>query len=152
MTTARPPRKMTTLRRGAVLLELMLALTIFTTAALVMLGAVNAATRSTDRLGRHAQAVDLASSLMARIQLEDLDPSETQGIFEPPFDDWTYSIATDPLPVESAAANAVLLFVTVRHEPSATEASLQRWLIRPSTDDGLFDAVGDLGLDAEAGQ
>ena len=55
--------------RGAVLLEVVLALGLFVAGATIALGGLSTATDTVDRLRRELTAVNLASSLIAEVQL-----------------------------------------------------------------------------------
>lgn len=56
-------------RRGAILLEMMLALTLFLGAAGVTLLTIQDGLRASDRAAHHARALDLASSTMASLEI-----------------------------------------------------------------------------------
>ena len=88
-------------RRGAALLEVLIALALFVAAAAVVTGALNSSLESLERqkLGTHAD--NLTTSVMAEIQLGIRVPGgEGRRPFEAPFQDWTWEASL--LPVENA--------------------------------------------------
>ncbi len=105
-------------RRGAALLEVLLALALFVAAAAVMTVALNASMASLDRQRLGAHATDLASSILAEVQLG-IRPlaSAARLPLEPPFQDWTLELAVTP--TESGAGEPTGLArveVIVRHQ------------------------------------
>ncbi len=85
-------------RRGAVLLEVVLALVLFVGAAAVITGGLNTSVNSVERLRLNTHAANLATSVLAELQLgarttELLGPEP----FEPPFENWTWELQITPL-------------------------------------------------------
>lgn len=72
------------MRRGAVLIEIMLSLAIFAMAAMVLSGVMSRAAGASDRAAWAAQAEDLARSAMARIEAGIATPQSLNG----PVRDW----------------------------------------------------------------
>jgi type II secretory pathway pseudopilin PulG len=89
---ARPMRKPRR-ARGAVLLEVLLALALFVFAAAVVSSGLNAAVERTLRLKAQTHALDLAVSVLSEVQMG-IRPAETAGPepFEAPFEPWTWEI------------------------------------------------------------
>jgi type II secretory pathway pseudopilin PulG len=110
------------LRRASVLLEVLLALVLFGAAAAVVTTAFNSSMASLDRQKLGFLALNLASSVVAEVQLGIRSTeSESPQPLDPPFEDWTYQTVVTPM--ESAAEGAAALTrleVIVRHQKSAT--------------------------------
>ncbi len=104
-------------RRGAALLEVLIALALFVAAAAVVTGALNSSLESLERQKLGTHAVNLASSVMAEIQLGIRAPGgEGRRPFDAPFQDWTWEASL--LPVENATgttAGSMRVEVVVRH-------------------------------------
>jgi len=110
-------------RRGAALLEVLIALALFVAAAAVVTGALNSSLESLERQKLGTHAVNLATSVMAEIQLGIRVPGgEGRRPFEAPFQDWTWEASL--LPVENAtgaagttgtSAGSTRVEVVVRH-------------------------------------
>lgn len=110
-------------RRGAALLEVLIALAIFVAAAAVVTGALNSSLQSLERQKLGTHAVDLATSVMAEIQLGIRVPGgEGLRPFDAPFQDWTWEASL--LPVEDATSTtgatggSTRVEVVVRHKTS----------------------------------
>jgi len=108
-------------RRGAALLEVLIALALFVAAAAVVTGALNSSLESLERQKLGTHAVDLATSVMAEIQLGIRVPGgEGRRPFDAPFQDWTWEASL--LPVENAisatgaTAGSTRVEVVVRHK------------------------------------
>ena len=105
-------------RRGAALLEVLIALALFVAAAAVVTGALNSSLESLERQKLGTHAVNLASSVMAEIQLGIRVPGgEGRRPFDAPFQDWTWEASL--LPVENATgttAGSMRVEVVVRHK------------------------------------
>lgn len=105
-------------RRGAALLEVLIALALFVAAAAVVTGALNSSLESLERQKLGTHAVNLASSVMAEIQLGIRVPGgEGRRPFDAPFQDWTWEASL--LPVENATGTttgSMRVEVVVRHK------------------------------------
>ena len=105
-------------RRGAALLEVLIALALFVAAAAVVTGALNSSLESLERQKLGTHAVNLATSVMAEIQLGIRVPGgEGRRPFDAPFQDWTWEASL--LPVENATgttAGSMRVEVVVRHK------------------------------------
>lgn len=85
------------LRRGAVLLEVLLALGLFVFAAAVVTSGLNAAVERTLRLQAQTHALDLAVSVLSEIQMGLRAPqSAGPEPFEAPFERWTWEVEATP--------------------------------------------------------
>lgn len=88
-------------RRGpesaAVLLEVIVALSLFVFAAAIISNSMTMAVDRTLRLHEQAHALDLAISVLAEVELG-IRPNQPAGpdVFEPPFEGWTWQIETVP--------------------------------------------------------
>lgn len=107
------------------LLEVLLAVALFVAAAAVMTVALNASLSSLNRQRLSLQAANLASSVLAEVQLG-IRPLETTGrvTMEPPFAEWSMEMVVTP--TESAGGESTgqaRVEVIIRHQ---TESSVQR--------------------------
>jgi type II secretory pathway pseudopilin PulG len=105
---------------GAVLLEVLLALALFVAAAAVVSTALSSSMESLERQRLGGEALNLASSLMAEIQLGVRPASpESSKPLEPPFDDWTWELALTPTETGHGGISGLALAeVVVRHKTS----------------------------------
>lgn len=123
----RPPRGQPV---GAVLLEVVLALTIFVGAAVVVGSGLTASVASVERLRLNTHAVNLAVSLLAELEMGRY-PLQNAGPtpWETPFQEWTWEIR-----VESEASETDLGFVLrrveiiIRHETKPIVHRVCQWL------------------------
>lgn len=113
-------------RRGAVLLEVILALTLFVTAAAIVTSGMNASADSLERQRLNTHAGNLAATALAEIQLGIRSTSESgEQPFLAPFDKWTAELIVSPTETETGAASGLLrVEVIIRHQ----EAQLVRRL------------------------
>ena len=106
---------------GVVLLEVILALVLFVAAAAILTATMNTSMASVERQKLSLLAENLASSVLAEIQLG-ARPVESASaiVFEPPFDDWSGEIAVTPTETEGGSASQLsLVEVVVRHKGTA---------------------------------
>ncbi len=102
---------------GAVLLEVLLALALFVSAAAVMVSSLNAALGSLERQRIGLHALNLASSVLAEIQLG-IRPaaSEAAKPMDLPYQDWTVEVIVTPLSgLDSGSVDLQKAEVIVRH-------------------------------------
>jgi type II secretory pathway pseudopilin PulG len=107
---------------GVVLLEVILALVLFVAAAAILTATMNTSMASVERQKLSLRAENLASSVLAEIQLG-ARPVESASaiVFEPPFDDWSGEIAVTPTETEGGSASQLsLVEVVVRHKGTPT--------------------------------
>jgi len=118
---------------GSVLLEVLLALMLFAGAAAVVTTAFNSSMSSLERQKLGTQALNLAASVLAEIQLG-IRPAnaETSQPLEKPYEDWTWqSVLT---PAESAGGTPTgltRLEVVIRHQKSPTVQRLAQVVLLP---------------------
>jgi len=104
--------------RGALLLEVVLALVLFVAAAAIISGGISASMNSVERQRLNAHASNLAASILAELQmgarsLGDAGPAE----FEAPFTGWSWEIVPSATaPGEDTIGAAQLVEVIVRHD------------------------------------
>ncbi|MBI4663339.1 MAG: hypothetical protein HY735_31445 [Verrucomicrobia bacterium] len=116
------------------LLEVVLALTLFVFAATVITGGLNASVQEVERLRLNVHASDLAISVLSEVQMG-LKAPEAAGPepFEPPFDAWTWQLEVTP--VENLAGGPSSLRnveVIVRHQTRPIVRRLTQFLLAPA--------------------
>ena len=85
-------------RRGAVLVEVVLALALFVAAAAVISGGLSASMDSIERLRLNAHAADLAVSVLSEMQMGTLAmEGNAAQPFDVPFEDWTWEVQLAPV-------------------------------------------------------
>jgi len=85
-------------RRGAVLVEVVLALALFVAAAAVISSGMSASMESIERLRLNAHAADLAVTVLSEIQMGTLAmEGNLAQPFDPPFEDWTWEVQLAPV-------------------------------------------------------
>jgi len=111
---------------GSILLEVILALALFVTAAAIVTSGMNASADSLERQRLNTHAGNLAATVLAEIQLG--IRSTAAGGEQPflaPFDKWTAELVVSPTETETGAASGLLrVEVIIRHQ----EAQLVRRL------------------------
>ena len=122
-----PPRQASTpATAGSILLEVILALALFVTAAAIVTSGMNASADSLERQRLNTHAGNLAATVLAEIQLG--IRSTAAGGEQPflaPFDKWTAELIVSPTETETGAASGLLrVEVIIRHQ----EAQLVRRL------------------------
>ncbi len=147
-----PPQELRTgafaSRRGAVLLEVLIALTLFVFAATVIVSSLNSGVERVARLKAQLHAEDLAVSVLSEVKLGML-PMESQGPepFNAPFDQWTWQVEATPYAYGSGDASAdvsALQLVTVIVKNNENTAA--QWLTEILSPPG-----GTQGLDSPSG-
>lgn len=138
------PEKEPRSRRGAVLLEVLLALGLFVFAAAVVSSGLTTAVDRTLRLRAQTHALDLAVSVFSELEmgLRPLAPAGPEP-FEPPFDQWTWEIAIVPYTLGAEdRAGLQQVSVVVRGEVPPTVHRLTGLLLTPHIGtvepDGVF--------------
>ncbi|HXI49874.1 MAG TPA: hypothetical protein VNH84_00150 [Candidatus Saccharimonadales bacterium] len=105
-------------RKGAVLLEVVLALVLFVAAATVIGGAIHAALEGVQRQRLRVHAINLAATVLAELQLGLRSPAAAgPEPFPAPFTDWTWQLAI--VPREDATLDGpglTVVEVIVRHD------------------------------------
>lgn len=110
------PESRKQVRRGAILLEVVLALALLVMTSAVILGSMSAAMRSAGRLRLRAQAADLAVTLASELHMGLLAPADTEltPYARPGLAGWSWQVAAEPL--EGAPAELRRVLLTVRHD------------------------------------
>ncbi len=108
--------------RASVLLEVLLALILFAAAAAIVTTSFNSSMTSLERQKLGLQALNLAASVLAEVQLGILPAnSDSSRPFEPPFADWTWESVTTPTDdAGGTPTDLTRIEVIVRHQKSPT--------------------------------
>ena len=108
---------------GAVLLEVILALVLFVAAATIIGGALNSSTTGVERLRQSVHGANLASSVLAEIQMGARSTAETgPEPFEPPFESWMWQVQATPVEEKTEASDSAgLVQVNVVVRDTETE-------------------------------
>ncbi len=136
---------------GAVLLEVLLALALFVGAAAVMISALNASLGSLERQRLGLHGINLASSILAEIQLGVRPPvSEAAKPMDPPWQEWTSEIVVAPMAgADSGVVDLQQVEVVVRH---LNPPSVQRLgQILSAVRDGMSKSSSSLGTPSGQG-
>ncbi len=120
--------------RGAVLLEVVLALVLLAGAAAVIGAGLGRSIDSVERQRLNMHAANLAASVLAEVQLGLRTPGNGPQAFEVPFEHWSWELHTAPVesPLGHAHESSTLNLVeaVVRHDdPPVTHRLAQ--IIRP---------------------
>jgi hypothetical protein len=102
---------------GSVLLEVILALTLFVTAAAIVTSGMNASADSLDRQRLNTHAANLAATALAEVQLG-LRSTALAGEqpFAEPFEKWTAELVVAPTETETGGPSGLLrVEVIIRH-------------------------------------
>lgn len=125
------------LRAGAVLLEVLLALMLFAVTAAIITSSMNASMDGLERLKLNTHAANLAATIFAELELGQraADSSGEQPL-EKPFDTWTCEIAPVTSEMETVevdeAGGLAQLEVILRHkDPDLVHRQMQ-WLKLPA--------------------
>ncbi len=104
-------------RSGAVLLEVVIALVLFVVAASFITAGMNSSVDTVERLRLNTHAVNLASSVLAELQMG-ARSTETNGpaVFDPPFEKWSWQIQYEAAQGEIGDTNPLTrVEVIIRH-------------------------------------
>ncbi|MFA6546699.1 MAG: hypothetical protein WCS99_19945 [Limisphaerales bacterium] len=117
---------------GSVLLEVILALALFVTAAAIVTSGMNASADSLDRQRLNTHAANLAATALAEIQLGIRSTAETgEQPFDAPFEQWTAELNVTATETETGEASGLLrVEVIIRHKESTLVLRLAQ-VIRP---------------------
>ena len=104
--------------RGAVLLEVILALTLFVAAAAVLGVALSTAMDGVERQRLNTHAANLANTVLSEVQLGIRTASEPGPVgFPAPYQGWTAEILQTPTETElGEASGSALIEVVIRHQ------------------------------------
>jgi len=103
--------------RGAVLLEVVLALTVFVAMAMAVLGGLAMAVRSARHLQLETRAANLAVTLLSEMELglvpvEDAGPETYE---DEALEDWTWEVTVQPVTSELPELEMTTVEVIIRH-------------------------------------
>ena len=119
---------------GAVLFEVVLALVLFSFAAIIIGNSFSSSLRSVDRMRNDLDAANLAISTLSEIELG-IKPLETSPPteFEEPFEKWTWQIeATKPNEDLDIVGGLTLIEVIVVNEELGRETRIARMIRAPA--------------------
>ena len=119
---------------GAVLFEVVLALVLFSFAAIIIGNSFSSSLRSVDRMRNDLDAANLAISTLSEIELG-IKPLETSPPteFEEPFEKWTWQIeATNPNEDLDIGGGLTLIEVIVVNEELGRETRIARMIRAPA--------------------
>ena len=108
-------------KRGTVLLEVLVALALFVSAAAIITAGLNASLNSVERLRLNTHAANLAVSVLSEVQIgiKKLDLEGPQQ-FDVHFEECTWEILTTEADTESTDESPIKkVEVTIRHDDSA---------------------------------
>ena len=133
------PTRAPTGARGVVLLETVLAMTLFVTTAAVVLGALSASMRTDRNMALQATALDRAASVFARLRMGILPVANAgPNPCDPPFDDWTWQVTTTASGNADSSSALQQVHVTVRNDAKNYQLDLTELINNP---DALANAA-----------
>jgi type II secretory pathway pseudopilin PulG len=112
------------------LLEVVVALVLFVTAATIIGSGLSASVDEVERLRLNVQGDNLAATILAELQMG-LQPLESSGpnTFDPPFDKWTWQTVVETLEDPIAGTRALQrVEVTIRNQSSPLVCRLTQLL------------------------
>ncbi len=127
---ARSSRRAAHARRGAVLLEVVLAMVIFAGASAVLLSGLSAANAAAQRVERRGTGADLAVTVMSEVQIGLIDRTDAgPEHFEEGLGpiDWTWQLSIAPAGDENTTG-LDRVRVVVRDGSGRIAGRLTRWL------------------------
>ncbi len=144
MTAAGPFTKRASRRTGAVLLEVILALTLFVLSAGVIVGSLSSSATALGRLRRRAQAADLAVSLLSEVRLGVVDPVDSgpNDYEDERLEGWTWELVAGPSDASGTEFSETHVEVVIRHDASGTTKRLAA-LMPDSAAEDEFEYEGD---------
>ncbi len=116
--------------RGAVLLEVILALALFVLAATIITGGLSSSINEVKRLHLNAHASNLAVSVLSEMQMG-IQAGEASGpnAFDPPFEQWKWQTVIGPVNEMVGATNPIQkVEVIIRHETEPVVYRLTQFL------------------------
>ncbi len=127
-------------------MEVLLAVVLFAAAVAIVTAAFNSSLESLDRQKRSAQALNMAASVIAEVQLG-LRPSVSDGArpFEAPWQDWTWETTVTPTATATGGLTGLsMLEVVIRYQnPSIVQRLAQ--VIKPQATAATNSVVATLG-------
>jgi hypothetical protein len=131
--------------RGAVLLEVVLALGLFAAAVGAVATAFDASCASIRQLRLDARGADLAVTLASQLQMGDLPVADDgPNPYDEPLEQWTWQVVTRevPLPADGAAVKQVRIIVAKPAEDYVYELGYLAADL-PDASDGRAPGAGD---------
>lgn len=125
-------------RRGAVLLEVVLALALFVAVATIIATALSSSSDAVQRQKLNLHAANLAASVLAELQMG-ARPAETAGPenFAAPFEDWTWELALAQVEDEAGQYSGVTRAeVIIRHDDPPVVHRLAQLINTPEKSNG----------------
>lgn len=118
--------------RGAVLLEVVMALLLFVAAAAIISGGMNSSLNSVERMRLTTHAANLAVSVLSELQLGIRTLSNSgPDSFDPPFENWTWEIVSTPAEMDTEEPSPwTQVEVIIRRDDPPITFRLEQ-LIRP---------------------
>jgi type II secretory pathway pseudopilin PulG len=136
--------------RGIALLEVLIALALFTAATGTIVGVLISASRSVERMRTTAVCEDLAVTTLSEIRMGLIQPVDSQPEpFEQPFDMYYWELSTSEGLDVLSASGGITVTVTVTHDPSGAFYTLSHILAaeQEAPGDEYNDGYGDRGGD-----
>lgn len=131
-------------KTGAVLLEVVLALTLFVVAATIIANGMQSSVAAVERLRLDTHAANLAVTVMSELQMK-IRPLEPAGpeSFNAPFEDWTWKVEVGSVDSEGMVGDSLRgVEVIVRHnDPPAVRRLSQLFKIDPSQANGAKESA-----------
>jgi len=135
---------------GVVLLEVLLAMTLFVLAASVIASALRSTTTAAMRIRSKTQANNLAQTILAelatgQVELADTPPTDfseetEEGDIVNPAEGWAYEITTEEL-IDLPALTRVTIIV--RHEDaSQATGRITQWMLTPADEEEMAAGAG----------
>ena len=134
-------QKNTPPKSGVVLFEVILALVLFSFAAIIIANSFSSSLRSVDRMRNDLDASNLAISTLSEIELG-IKPIETSPPteFEEPFEKWTWQIeTTKPNEDLDMGGGLTLVEVIIINEDLGRETRIARMIRTPAEIQSLND-------------
>jgi len=104
-------------RRAAVLLEVVLALMVFVSMAMAVLGGLSTSLKSARTVALEAQAADLAVTLLSEIQLQvvPVEDAGPEAYEDETLEDWTWEVTVEPITTQLAELEVTHIEITIRN-------------------------------------
>jgi type II secretory pathway pseudopilin PulG len=128
-------------------MEVLLAVVLFGAAVAIVTVAFNSSLESLERQKRSAQALNMAASVMAEVQLG-LRPAVSDGArpFEAPWKDWTWETSITPMENATGGLNGLsTLEVVVRLQKSTIVQRLAQ-VVKPPASPATNAVIANQGI------
>lgn len=127
---------------GIVLLETLLAMTLFVATAAVVLGAMNASAENDGDLALQATALDRAESVFSRLQMGILPITDSgPNPCHAPFEQWTWQIITTASDTGDIGGTLQHVQVIIRNDQKNYQLDLAELMTNPATPPGAGAAA-----------